>query len=444
MQEFIESISNREWAALIWLGAFVAAAMLKKEIRGALKGVIVALLNPKLVTAFVLGAIWAAVEILAIKEIGWWDIENLKTSLIWLVTFAFVGMFEVGQIRNNHAGLASITRDIINVTGILLFITELHSFPLVMELVALPIVTIFALAAEFSKHKPEFRKASGLLTAIVGMIGLFYLSFSIWMTIENLEGSFSLDNLREFGIPILLSFGFLPFLYLFRAYVIYETAFASISVFGLEKSLVGYARWLAFTRVGTNLELLRRWQKAIQLQKPKTKTHLKYALTQLIDLKKRESAPPIIEPQDGWSPYLAKDYMKDIDLPTGYYNTIDSEEWFASSTAKEIGDDPIFKNNIAYYIYGTETAATKLKIKLNINALEERAQAERVFSKHCQHLLDQAVSHAAVQRMHDQITSPQRFSADIPFGKVTLSSEEWPNGRGFSRTFEVCRGAEPK
>ena len=392
MQEFLESISNREWAALLWLAVFIVLATLKKVIRSALKSVIVALLNPKLVIAFLLASIWATAKILVIKEIGWWDIENLKTSLIWLVTFAFVGMFEVGQIRDNNAGLASIARDVINVTGILLFITELHSFPLIMEFFALPIVTIVALTAEFSKHKPEFQKASGLLTAIIGLIGLFYLGFSIWMTIENLEGSFSLDNLREFGIPILLSFGFLPFLYLFRAYVVYETAFASISVFGLEKSLVVYARWLAFTRVGKNLGLLRRWQEAIHSQKPKTKTHLKYTLTQLIDLEKRENSPPIIQPQDGWSPYLAKGFMEDFDLSTSHYNTLDGEEWSARSKMKEIGADPVFKNDIAYYVNGTETAATKLKIRLNIKALEERAQAERIFSEHCQHLLEQAVT----------------------------------------------------
>lgn len=443
MNEIIQSVSNREWSSLFWLVAIIIAINVNKSIRDSLGGVLQAFFQPMIVTPLLLAALYAAGEIFLLRQVGWWSIANLKSTALWLITFAFVAMFEVVSIKDQKVGLGKITRDIITVTSVFLFVTELHSFSWPVEIVALPVVTFFALLAEVAKLSPEHTPVSKLLGAILGVIGFTYFGFSLWMTFENFDETATWANALEFLLPILLSAGFLPFLYAWRIYVAYNSAFVTISIFGLDERLVAYARWLALTRIRGDLDMLERWRKAIQSIRPSSKAELKHSLISLLALRKRESSPPTVPPKDGWSPYLAMQFMTDMGFDTGYYCHSYDTEWSASSPMREIGDSSILKNNLAYYIEGHEYAANTLKFKLNINYPANAQEAEEMFIIGCIYLLEQAVSIDAVERMKMRIAGLEEFSEEIPFGNVMLSKVDFIGGnRGsYSRTFELSRDA---
>ena len=442
MDEIINSISNREWAALIWLTLVVIGINFSKSIRHSFGGVLRSFLSPLIVFPLLLAACYAAGEIYLLRHIGWWTIANLKSTVLWLITFAFVAMFEVATIKDHKIGLGKVTRDIITFTSIFVFITELHSFSLPIEIVALPIITFIALTSEFAKLKPEHAPASKFLGAVLSLIGLGYFSFSLWTTVEKFRETATWANAYEFMIPIALSIGFLPFLYALRIYSAYNSAFATISIFGLDEKLVPYARWLAITRIRGNTELLERWRQSIQRSRPANKAELKQSLVALRALVEREKAPPVVQPDDGWSPYLATQFMADYGIETGHYHHSFDDEWSASSPMREIGNGVIWKNNIAFYIDGNEHAVTTLKLKLNINDPTNPQEAEDMFIISCMHLLEQSVSLDAVERMKMQIVGLEDFEAEIPFGNVRMTRDNWVGGikGGYSRKLAVSRG----
>jgi hypothetical protein len=67
-----------------------------------------------------------------------------------------------------------------------------------------------------------------------------------------------------------------------------------------------------------------------------------------------------------------------------------------------------------------------------------------MFVLHSLHLLEQAVSLDAVERLKGLLASLDDFEANIPFGKVTLKREAFDGGipGGYSRIFSVRRGAD--
>jgi hypothetical protein len=442
MDEVIQSVSNREWATLLWFAVLVVAINIKAEIRHSFFGVLRAFCQPMIVGPFLFAAVYAAGEIFLLWRLDWWSIANLKSTVLWLITFAFVGMFEIVSIKDHKVGLWKIARDIITFTTIFLFITELHSFPLLVEVVALPIVTFLALLGEVAKLKPELALVSKLLGTVVGLIGISYFVVSVWTTASRFAETATRANALEFLIPLALSFAFLPFLYGWRVWVAYNSAFATISIFGLPERLVPYARWLALTRIGGDLALLERWRKAIHASRPNNKPELKHSLTALRALVEREASPPIVQPKHGWSPYLAMQFMANYGLETGHYSNSFDDEWFASSPMREFGDSVIWKNNIAYYIDGVENAAMTLKLKLNVNDTANAQTAEDMFIVHCLNLLEQAVSLDAVERMKMHVAKLEDFETEIPFGFVRMSRDEWVNrmAGGYSRKFEIARG----
>jgi hypothetical protein len=158
----------------------------------------------------------------------------------------------------------------------------------------------------------------------------------------------------------------------------------------------------------------------------------------------REKSPRTVHPKDGWSPYLAMQFVADLGVETGHYHRSHDDEWFASSLMREFGSGAIWRNNLAYYIEGSEHAASVLKIKLNINDPEQPEEAEDMFIVHALHLLEQAVSLNAVERLKGLVAALGDFAADIPFGQVTLTREPFVGGipGGYSREFNVQRGSD--
>lgn len=443
MNTAIASITTREIASAIWLAVFLVVVLIQKSTRESLGSVFQALLQPMLLIPLAIGAAYAAAEIYLLDRLGWWSVANLKTTIVWLFTFAFVTMFEAATARGRKAELGKITVEILSVAGLLTFITELYSFPLWAEVVALPFVTVIALMGMMATQKPDHAQVAKLMGCLSALVGFSYIGFSLWKTYQLWSETATLANALELAIPILLSLGFIPFLYAWRAYVAYSDAFATVSVFGIDESLMPYARWLAISRIRGDLELLERWRKAIQAARPGDRAELKQSLDALLTLKMREVAPPVVQPKYGWSPYLAMQFLADYGVATGHYQHSFDDEWFASSSLREIGSGLNLPNNLAYYVEGTEHAATILKVKLNINNLGEADEAEGLFIVYAMHLLEQAISLNALERLKMRIAMLETFEAEIPYGCISLSREDFVGGikGGYSRRFEIRRGA---
>lgn len=444
MQAFLGTVNTREAAAAIWLVIVAAFVAFHRSTRPSAIGVLKALANPVLLAPLAIAALYAGAGIWALQRFGLWSATNLKTTMLWLVTFAFVTMFEVATAKDRPASLGKITRDVVSVTALLVFITGLHTFPFVVELIALPLVTFIALAGEVAKHTPEHAAAARLLGCMTAAIGLSYFGFSLLKTVEQSQKAATWATVSEFIVPVLLSLGFLPFLYGWRTYVAYNSMFTTIGIFGIESNLVPYARWLAITRIRGDIVLLDRWRQTLQTSRPSNKAQLKHSLEALHALIEREKWPPTVPPKAGWSPYLAMRFMADLGVETGHYHSSFDADWFASSPMREFGNGAIWRNNMAYYIDGSEQSATTLKIKLNVNDPGEAREADDMFIVHALHLLEQAVSLDAVERLKSQVALLGDFEADIPFGKVRLEREAFVGGvpGGYSRIFSVRRGGD--
>ena len=128
----------------------------------------------------------------------------------------------------------------------------------VVELIAVPTLTFFALIGELAKREPDHAPVAKLLGCVLGVAGLTFIGFSLLKTIKEWQETATWGVALELLIPILLSVAFLPFLYGWRAFVAYSSMFTTISNFGIDEKHVAYARWLAITRIRGDLNILDR------------------------------------------------------------------------------------------------------------------------------------------------------------------------------------------
>ncbi len=426
MAELLKQLSNREIAILIWIGLFLIWILAMPKIRQSLGGVVKAFCQPVILRVVAMAALYIMGTIWLLHWRGIWTTDFIYSTLTWAMTFALVAMFEAHKLASDKRHMSKIIRDVINVTAVLIFIIELHSFSLVVELVALPVLTFITLMHEMAKMKVEHAAVEKLLGAILTIVGLSYLALSLWQTWMVYEEINGLDTLRAFINPILLSLLFLPFLFSLGVYMAYERIFASLSLW-MDKNHLKYSKRQAAIRCRTNLDYLERWQRVMQRERPETKEAIRELFKDVEAVLKREKSPPEVDPKDGWSPWSAKDFMQAFELETRDYHQGYQGRWFAETNLKPIGKG-FPRNNIAYYIEGQAGCAEQLKLKLNVNSPDDEEEARALFAQAALYLLLKASHSAPTKRVERKIEALGDFDLASAPHTISLKKDDWSRG----------------
>ncbi|EPR14161.1 hypothetical protein M527_12800 [Sphingobium indicum IP26] len=435
--------SNREIAGLVWLAVFILFAMRKRDVRSSFVGLVKAFFQPLIVVPLAFAAIYITGVVVLLERFQIWTVGNLKTTILWAFSFAFATMLDINRVSGDRTFFGKAVRDAVGITATLTFMVEFYSFSLPVELIAVPSLTLMGMMHVLSGHRPEHAAAGRVLGSLLSLTGLGYIGYSLYQTVANLAAFATLDTLREFGIPIVLTVCFLPFLYLLVLYAVYERVFMGLGWSIKDDRLRRLAKWRAFFTFGPKLRLLERWAQSVARFNPDDRTELLQSFVEIKTMAKREADPPPVPNEDGWSPYAAKTFLRAEGLPTRDYHRSFEDEWFAGSGYLEVGGG-IIANNMAYYLNGNENAVTELKLKLNINSPAEPAEAETRFREICHVLLARALGESAAQVAAGKIVALEEFSANIAGKIVTLSKEEWQGGikGGYSRGLVIgCAGS---
>lgn len=429
--------SNREISSYIWLALFLGVAMLKRDVRMALVGVLRAFLHRIIIISLGVAGAYIAALVITFAHLGIWTTDNLKTTLLWALSFAFATMLDINRVSESHTYFAKAVREAFAITGVLIFIVESYSFSLPFELVAVPLLTLISLihaTANDPKYTQVKRFTGGLLSAIV----VFYFGYSAYRILLDPMTFITLNQAREFGLPILLTLCFLPFLFALVVYAGYESSFSGLTWAIPDPDLRNWAKWRAISTFGINLDLLRHWARSIQRFKPNNIAELRRSFDEIQSISQREANPPVVASKSGWSPYLAKDFLKENGLPTGHYQRLDENGWFANSNYLEVSEGLHLKNNIAYYISGNEHAATELKLVLNVNDPDARDEAECRFRETGLILLHSAVGSALDAAARNNIWTDS-FSAQVEGRRIELEKNIWQAGvpGGYSRALTI-------
>lgn len=419
-------LSNREIATLVWTTIFLGWAFLKPDIRKCFGQLVKAFCAHQILITLAFASVYILGCVIALSALGIWQWASLKTSLMWSATFAFVAMFDINRITEDSMYFRKTLRDIFSATVIIVFIAEFYSFSLLTELIFIPVLTILTLLYAMSETRQEWAKVKSLLGWILAGIGLFILAYGVRRIAGDVDAVATLATAREFAIPILLSVMFLPFIYLLSIYATYETVFSVIGIRISDSKLLRYAKWQAILTFGVNLDYLRRWKRYVMIHHPDSREDIKHSIQHMKTIKANEENPSAVPESDGWSPYAAKDFLREEGLITGdYHQSLD--EWFASSPYLEIGEG-IMPDNIGYYLEGDETAVKCLKLLLNVNNPDDLTTSEQRFFAIAKLLIAKALGEEVGNELGQKLSADKELREIVAGAEVHLSHENWSGG----------------
>ncbi|MFM1347842.1 hypothetical protein WFP14_14910 [Yersinia proxima] len=414
-------INNREYAAIIWFLIVFSLLMIKKDIRKAVSELLRVLMHKQIIMVFSGALAWIVICISILNKIEVWSINNLKTTVVWIITFAFAALFKTKEIEKDVNYFKNQVKNIFKITVILTFIMELHSFSLPFEFVLWAIIIMLSLMIAVGEMKEHTKKLSQFMTYILAVVVIFYFIHSLYLSSISLSETFSKNNITEFLIPIILSLVFLPFVYLFYLYQSYELAFVGLK-FKLNDSIsLKKTMLMAVFNFRSNIDGLRRWVREIGNEDDTFQ--LKKKIKEIKERMYNECYPPSVLPSNGWSPYMAVNFLLDINLVTNDYHPQDNE-WWASSKMLEIGDEEIIRDNISYYIYGGKDFVKCLKLRAHINNVPIANSSTEFITLACSILLKKSAPNIDLD-IENTLHTLNDFSVEYEGYNISLDREDF-------------------
>jgi len=415
-------LNNREIAVLAWLIFSIGLLTWKLRPSKSLLRLFRTLGSRPILILFGLMSFYIACNVWLLWKLGWWDWSNLKTTMTWVLGFAFVTLMQINKAGKEDSFFRKTLLDSINTNVIIAFIGSLYVFSLPIELVLVPIALLLTIIAAVSENDKKLSSAHVLATSLLVIAGIIVIGHSLYRITTDFGGFATSHTAREFTSPVLLTILFLPFLYALHLYMTYENAFRRLKFSIRNQAVQQHAARRIIPAFHIDLDGLRKWLRHIALFRPENISDVDLSIAEIKKVRKRERNPYKVPPLIGWPPEHARALLKDFGLATNdYHRTHDG--WYASSPYLKLGGS-ILDNTVAYYIEGEEFAVMQLKLVLDVNDPSAAAFAHDQFGS-----ISSALVAAAVQDVSGLIETCALTENEPPLlirGKeVRLTRENW-------------------
>lgn len=185
-------------------------------------------LSPKIAVPFVLMGLYAFGEVTLLRASNLWNVELLKDTVIWFFGTAIIVL--VRQITNRSTGniFSSTLKESLRFVIVFEFILNSYNFPLLVECVFLPFVTIVVVVHEVAKRDDAHKSVGQVLGVILWIVGVSFVGMAIVDAVFHYEQFGDPQVIRSLALPPLLSILLTPFVFLCSLYCTYERAFAFV------------------------------------------------------------------------------------------------------------------------------------------------------------------------------------------------------------------------
>lgn len=237
------AFSSREVAAGIWLLAGFVFALTNEKTRSSLVGVLKALFRAKILVVLASMVAYTGATVVGLSEIGFWKTFLLKDTILWFCLSGVAMVMTHVTAGTSECIFRRIARDSVQVVLVLEFLVNAYTFPLWVELLLMPFMTLVVAVDTLARTREEYTPVLPITSGLQTVVGLSILVAAIRKAVTDHANFLGLDALRELLLGPVLSLLFTPFIYLTLLLAGYEQVFLMVNL-GPEKTacLRRYAR----------------------------------------------------------------------------------------------------------------------------------------------------------------------------------------------------------
>lgn len=218
--------SSREIAASIWIIIFCVYSLVNPNVRQSAYKVFQALRHKSIICSIL--SLFAYVSLITyfLYICRLWDINLLKDTCIWVLFTALNILLNVHKARDFTFFKQLMTGNI-KIALAIEFLFNFHTFPLIIELIILPLITLLVLIQSYimreQNQKYEDKITVSCIDQTLSLAGYIMFIYVLWMTVKDYQNLFSIASLKTFLLPILLTTLSIPYFYIIALIIEYDS-----------------------------------------------------------------------------------------------------------------------------------------------------------------------------------------------------------------------------
>lgn len=228
-------LNNRELAGLIWLALFAGWAVSQRKVRSGLRDIGLRDIGKSLCHPTILFPLIAMIGyVVGLTRIGsrlgLWNSNLLKGTVVWFIGSAPVLLFNLNKCWEEPRFFRPTALRTLELTVFLAFFMNLFVFSLPTELILQPLVGILLMVSLVAERVRGHQVVKKLVDRLLAIGGFAVATFIVVEVVRNWPQLSTQELLLDLALPVWLTTGLLPFLYLAALYAGYESAFMRINL----------------------------------------------------------------------------------------------------------------------------------------------------------------------------------------------------------------------
>ena len=217
-------LNTRETATLVWIVLALAIALTIPSGRGIVVDGAKIVARPFVTILLAATTLLAAATTICLAWLGYWRTPMIPTTVAWFAGTAIVGTFGTGGVSE----LRRLVATTVALTAVVEFVSNAYTLPLPVELVLVPMVVVLVTLASFADLRPEFAITRRPFKVLVLALFVGMLTPTIVYVVQHLGQLASAERAREFLLPLVLTLALIPYLYLVRIVIAWQTALSML------------------------------------------------------------------------------------------------------------------------------------------------------------------------------------------------------------------------
>ena len=222
-------LNNRELASLIWLTVAAAWILSRRNLRSLTSDILKRLANPLLLVPLLVMLGWVALEIWVGRKLALWNIRLVSNTIVWTMGTALVLYFNVDRAAEDPLFFRNTAKGTLKASVLVAFFTNLFVFSLLAELILQLVLAILVAIELVSATKPEFQQLKKALCTLLTGVVVLLLGYTIVQLYVQWAQVDQQAMLLQFVLPVWLTIGVLPFIYVFSLYFVYDGALRGVN-----------------------------------------------------------------------------------------------------------------------------------------------------------------------------------------------------------------------
>jgi len=426
---------SSELASIVWVVIILTVMVIYKPFRISFWSLIKIIFKKNMLMVLASIMLYTFFSVILLYKLDLWDFTLIKEVLLWFVFSATMMVYKLANNNKAKIYFVNYLNENFTYTLAVEFIIGLYTFSVLIEFLIVPIIFFIGILIAYS-NKGGNEKINRFLKGIIMIIVLTIIGSKILHLTLHYGDYLKTELIKQFLIAPLLSLLFIPFLFLLHLYINYERIFTALEFAIKQPDQLRYAKHNAIRYFKADISGLDRWKDSLFNLTNVDNEKILTSIFKIKSLQNTEKRPPEVSINLGWSPYSANKFLRSKGLETSFYFNYSEDFWHCSSHVY-VGED-VVKNNIGYYINGTERIATSLKLILNVHDMNAIERSYSRFIELVATLYDNALNENISEDIAEAIINRKDYCEDFKGYEVSIKKNVWNFNKGnFNVTFEI-------